>query len=68
MLPPGVTARLAVEQGSELGWDRYVGPKGKTITMSSFGASAPATKLQEKFGFTVDNVVATARKLIEDNQ
>ncbi len=68
VLPKGVGARVAVEQGSEIGWDRYVGLKGKTITMSSFGASAPAKKLQEKFGFTVDNVVATVRKVMEDNK
>jgi transketolase len=68
VLPTKVTARIAVELGSELGWDRYVGLKGKAITMSSFGASAPAKKLQEKFGFTVDNVVETARKVMEDNQ
>ncbi|NIJ08104.1 transketolase [Sphingomonas vulcanisoli] len=64
VLPKSVKARIAVEQGSELGWDRYVGLEGKAITMSSFGASAPSAKLQEKFGFTVDNIVATARKLI----
>ena len=67
VLPKAVSARVAVEQGSEIGWDRYVGLKGKAITMSSFGASAPAKKLQEKFGFTVDNVAATARKVMEDN-
>ncbi len=64
VLPPGCTARLAVEQGSEIGWDRYVGPKGKTITMSTFGASAPIAKLQDKFGFTVDNVVKTANQML----
>ena len=60
----GVEARLAVEQGGSLGWDRYVGSKGATITMSTFGASAPLGKLQEKFGFTVDNICKTARALI----
>jgi transketolase len=64
VLPPTVEARLAIEQGGELGWDRYVGLKGRTITMSTFGASAPLAKLQEKFGFTVDNVVKTANELI----
>ena len=67
VLPDAVRARLAVEQGGELGWDRYVGHDGGTITMSTFGASAPLAKLQEKYGFTVDNVCAVARKLIEDN-
>ena len=64
VLTPGVEARLAVEQGGEIGWDRYIGAKGRTITMSTFGASAPATKLQEKFGFTVDNVVKVANELL----
>ena len=48
-----VRARVAVEQACPLGWDRYVGLAGATVTMSSFGASAPFAKLQEKFGFTV---------------
>ena len=64
VLPPSVGARLAVEQGGSLGWDRYVGQDGATITMSTFGASAPITKLQEKFGFTLDNVCKVARDLI----
>ena len=64
VLPPAVTARLAVEQGGEIGWDRYVGSQGRTITMSTFGASAPLAKLQDKFGFTVDNVIKVARDLI----
>ncbi len=65
VLPPGCKARLAVEQGGELGWDRYVGSYGDTITMSSFGASAPLAKLKEKYGFTPDKVVAKAKELIE---
>jgi transketolase len=64
VLPKGVTARLAIEMGSEIGWDRYVGLKGKTITMSTFGASAPIAKLQDKFGFTVDHVVKLASELV----
>ena len=65
VFPRSVRARLAVEQAGSLGWDRYVGQDGGTITMSTFGASAPLAKLQQKFGFTVDNICATARKLIE---
>ena len=61
---PGVETRLAVEMGGEIGWDRYIGSKGRTITMSTFGASAPAAKLQDKFGFTVDNVVTVAREML----
>jgi transketolase len=64
VLPKSVKARLAVEQAGELGWDRYVGLEGRTVTMSTFGASAPITKLQDKFGFTVDNVVAVSRELL----
>ena len=67
VLPNAVRARLAVEQGGALGWDRYVGHDGGTITMSTFGASAPLADLQKKFGFTVDNVCAVAKKLIETN-
>ena len=66
VLPAGVTARLAIEMGGELGWDRYVGLAGKTITMSTFGASAPLAKLADKFGFTVDKVVSTAKSMLEN--
>ena len=65
VLPRAVTARLAVEQAGSIGWDRYVGFEGRTITMSTFGASAPISKLQDKFGFTLDNVVKVARELVE---
>ncbi|WP_340313694.1 transketolase [Rhizorhabdus argentea] len=64
VLPPGVRARLAVEQAGSFGWDRYVGSDGATVTMSSFGASAPIARLQERFGFTVDNVLTVARDLV----
>ncbi len=65
VLPKAVTARLAIEMAGELGWDRYVGPAGKVIGMTTFGASAPLAKLAEKFGFTTDNVVQTAKSLLE---
>ncbi len=68
VFPPAVRARLAVEQAGSIGWDRYVGFEGATITMSTFGASAPLAKLQEKFGFTIDNVLKVARGLIEKAQ
>jgi len=64
VLPPATKARLAVEMAGSMGWDRYVGSHGDTITMSTFGASAPLAKLQDKFGFTVDNIVDKARTLI----
>ena len=62
VLPPDVTARVAVEQASTLGWPAYVGSEGACIGMRTFGASAPLQALQEKFGFTVDRVVAEAKK------
>ena len=64
VLPPRVTARLAVEQGSVLGWDRYVGAAGRIIGMKTFGASAPLKELQRKFGFEPERVVATAMELL----
>ncbi|MEH3158721.1 MAG: transketolase [Sphingomonas taxi] len=67
VLPKAVTARLAVEQAGEIGWHRFVGLDGRTITMSTFGASAPISKLQDKYGFTVDNVVKVAREMLETN-
>nr|WP_315383666.1 transketolase [uncultured Sphingomonas sp.] len=65
VLPPDVMARVAVEQAGSMGWDRYVTSHGATVTMSTFGASAPLAKLQEKYGFTVDNVVKVARDVLE---
>jgi transketolase len=62
VLPPNVTARVAVEQASTLGWERYVGPSGKVIGMKTFGASAPLKELQRKFGFEPDQVVGAAKK------
>jgi transketolase len=61
VLPSAVTARVAVEKGSTFGWDRWVGPSGAIIGMSTFGASAPMKMLQAKFGFTTDNIVSGAR-------
>jgi transketolase len=61
VLPPSVTARVAVEKASVFGWDRWVGPDGAIIGMRTFGASAPMKMLQAKYGFTTDNIVATAR-------
>jgi transketolase len=65
VLPPDITARVAVEQGSTLGWERYVGPRGHVVGMETFGASAPLKELQKKFGFEPDRVVAVARKLLD---
>jgi transketolase len=64
VLPPGVKARIAVEQASTFGWERYVGPEGRVIGMKTFGASAPLKELQKKFGFEPDHLVATAKELL----
>jgi transketolase len=61
VLPPSVKARVAVEQASTLGWDRYVGDGGAVIGMRTFGASAPLKQLLVKFGFTPDQVAQVAR-------
>jgi transketolase len=61
VLPPSVKARVAVEQASTLGWDRYVGDGGAVVGMHTFGASAPLKQLLTKFGFTPDRVAETAR-------
>jgi len=63
VLPPNVRARLAVEAGVAQGWERWVGDGGAVISIEHFGASAPAKVLLEKFGFSVENVVAQARML-----
>lgn len=62
VLPPQVKARVAVEQASTLGWERYVGASGYVVGMKTFGASAPLKELQRKFGFEPDQVVAAAKK------
>jgi transketolase len=64
VLPANVTARIAVEQGSVLGWDRYVGADGHIIGMKTFGASAPLKELQHKFGFEPERIVESAMELL----
>jgi len=59
-----VTARVAIEQASTLGWERYVGLTGRVIGMHTFGASAPLKELQRKFGFEPSEIVAAAKKQI----
>jgi len=63
VLPKAVTKRLAVEAGISMGWCRYVGAAGDVISIERFGASAPGETVLEKFGYTVDNVVAKANAL-----
>ena len=64
VLPKNVRARVAVEALIDYGWGKYVGLDGATVTMTGFGASAPANTLFEKFGFTVDNVVKTVKSVL----
>jgi transketolase len=65
VLPPSVIARVAVEQASGFGWERYVGSTGAVVAMSTFGASAPLKALQSKFGFTPDAVARMAKEQLE---
>jgi transketolase len=64
VFPTNVAARVSVEMGATLGWDRYVGPKGEMVGMHRFGASAPIKDLLKKFGFTTEAVIAAARKTL----
>jgi len=64
VLPPDMLARLAVEQASTFGWERYVGSSGRIIGMHTFGASAPLKELQRKFGFEPEQVITVAKELL----
>ena len=64
VLPKNIRARVAVEALIDYGWGKYVGLDGATVTMTGFGASAPANTLFEKFGFTVDNVVKAVKSVL----
>lgn len=64
VLPPKVTARLAIEAGVSLGWHKYTGDKGGTLCVDKFGASAPVEDVFKDYGFTVENVIALAKKLL----
>ncbi len=69
VLPPKITARVAVELGATIGWDRYAGPTGAIIGMHSFGASAPSADLMRKFGFVPDKIMAAAKaQIAKDNR
>jgi transketolase len=68
VLPPSVKARVAIEQASTFGWERYVGTEGGVIGMNTFGASAPLKELQKKFGFEPDHVVAVAKEQLKKRQ
>ncbi len=64
VLPPGIGARVAVEAGVGLGWHRWVGPRGDLVTLDRFGASAPAGRLMQDFGFTPEHVADSAARLL----
>jgi transketolase len=64
VLPPDIEARVAIEQASTFGWERYVGMHGRVIGMHTFGASAPLKALQEKFGFEAGNLVLVAKEML----
>ena len=68
VLPAAVTARISVEQASTFGWAQYVGHKGKSIGMKTFGASAPLKELQRKFGFEPEQVAAAAKEQLHKAQ
>ena len=64
VLPKAVTKRLSVEAAASFGWHKYVGTEGDTVSIDTFGASAPGGVCLEKFGFSVDNVLAKAKALL----
>ena len=68
ILPPNVKARVAVEMGAVIGWDRYAGPTGAIVGMHSFGASGPLSDVLKKFGFVPDRIVEAAEKQIAANR
>jgi transketolase len=68
VLPPHITARVTVEMGSVIGWDRYAGPTGAIIGMHSFGASAPIADVLVKFGFVPDKILQAARNQIANTE
>ena len=65
VLPPDVRARLSVEAGISLGWERWVGDAGASVAIDRFGASAPGDEVLARLGFTVENVTARATALLE---
>ena len=65
VLPPGVSARLAIEEASPLGWERYVGAAGEILAMRTFGQSAPFADVEAEFGFTPEKIAQAAREVVE---
>ncbi len=67
VLPKTVKKRLAIEMGSSLGWHRYAGDEGEVLAIDTFGASAPGNKILAEYGFTVENVVARLKSVLDNN-
>ena len=65
VIPPDVRARLSVEAGISLGWERWIGDAGASVAVDRFGASAPGDEVLERLGFTAENVAARAVALLE---
>ena len=65
VLPEFVKARVAIEAGVSLGWKKYVGDLGEVISIEKFGASAPYATIFENYGFTEENIVTTAKKVLD---
>ncbi|THU58125.1 hypothetical protein C4D60_Mb03t10880 [Musa balbisiana] len=63
VFPAAATARISIEAGVTLGWEKYVGSKGKAIGIDRFGASAPAGRIYKEFGITAESIVAAAKSL-----
>jgi transketolase len=68
VLPPSITARLAIEMARPLGWERYVGDKGAILGIDTFGASAPGERVMKEFGFTVEHVVEKMKRLLNPSE
>ncbi|SFA72476.1 MULTISPECIES: transketolase [unclassified Bacillus (in: firmicutes)] len=66
VIPKAVKKRLAIEMGTSLGWHRYAGDEGEVLAIDTFGASAPGEKIMEEFGFSVNNVVARVKALLQN--
>ncbi len=64
VLPASVTKRVSLEMGISLGWERFVGPEGKVLSIETFGASGPGNEVMEWFGFTTENVVRITKDLL----
>ena len=65
VLPKNVKKRLGIEMGASFGWHKYVGDEGEVLAIDTFGASAPGEKVMEEYGFSVNNVVARVKELLQ---